>query len=185
MRAAPAGVLPGGVARVSEVDRRSAAVTHAHPIGQDGAAVVAVAVHVGLHAAPPGEVAPEPVLDHCGRAATTAELRDAVAVAGAVPSIADPAEAARRTGNSIAAHEAVGAALCAVRRHPDDPLAAVLFAVRMGGDTDTIAAVAGSIVGAWAGASSLPQALLERLEHRQRIERVAVRLAAATSPPVG
>jgi ADP-ribosylglycohydrolase len=50
----------------------------------------------------------------------------------------------------------------------------------MAGDTDTIAAIAGSIVGAWAGARALPEGLLARLEDRERIEEVATRLAAST-----
>lgn len=180
MRAAPAGALPGGLPRVAEVARRGAAITHAHPVGQDGAAVVAVAVHSGLHDTNRGEVTPEIVLQDCGRAATTAELRAAVAAAGALLDTSDPAEAARRTGNGIAAHEAVGAALCAAARHPDDPLTAVLFAIRMGGDTDTIAAIAGSIVGAWAGATAIPERLVARIEQHSRIEAVAARLADAT-----
>ncbi|MGY1827590.1 ADP-ribosylglycohydrolase family protein [Blastococcus sp. SYSU DS0541] len=180
MRAAPAGALPGGLTRVGAAARRSAAITHAHPVGQDGAAIVAVAVHVGIHQALPGDVAPKLVLQHCGRAATTAELRDAVGAAGAVPEDADPAEVARQTGNGIAAHEAVGAALGAALRHPDDPLAAILFAVRMGGDTDTVAAIAGSIVGAWTGASAIPEGLLTRIEQRTRIQTVAARLAGST-----
>jgi hypothetical protein len=82
-------------------------------------------------------------------------LLHAVGAAGAVPTTADPAEAAHRTGNGIAAHEAVGATLCAVRPHPGDPLAAI----------------AGSIAGAWAGASSISERLVARIEQRAASRR--------------
>lgn len=180
MRAAPVGTLPGGLPEVSILARRSAALTHTHPVGQDGAAVVAMAVHVGVRQDLLGQVAPQPVLHRCARMTTTAQLRGAIFAAMSVAPDTDPADAARRTGNGIAAHEAVGAALCAARRHPDDPLAAVLFAIRMGGDTDTIAAIAGSIVGAWSGAVAIPERLVSRIEQRSRIEAVAARLADAT-----
>ena len=182
MRAAPVGTVRGGLPEVSILARRSAAITHTHPVGQDGAAVVAMAVHVGLHQELLRRVTPQPVLHRCARMTTTAELRGAIFAAMSVGADTDPFDAARRTGNGIAAHEAVGAALCAARCHPDDPMAAVLFAVRMGGDTDTIAAIAGSIVGAWAGASAIPERLVARIEQRSRIEAVAARLADATLP---
>jgi ADP-ribosylglycohydrolase len=52
----------------------------------------------------------------------------------------------------------------------------------MGGDTDTVAAMAGSIVGAATGARALPSDLLARLEDRVGIEQVADALAARTWP---
>jgi ADP-ribosylglycohydrolase len=45
--------------------------------------------------------------------------------------------------------------------------------VALGGDTDTNAAVAGSLLGAAAGAASLPPAWLERLAEREQIEAEA------------
>ncbi|HEY6933357.1 MAG TPA: ADP-ribosylglycohydrolase family protein [Marmoricola sp.] len=179
MRAAPVGVIPGGVRRIAEVARRSAAVTHAHPVGQEAAAAVAVAVHWGLRARQRPE-GPEEVLAYCTAAVSTQELRNRLRAVRSVVGCTDPREAAMQTGNGVAAHESVGAALTAALTHPDDPVAAISYAVRMAGDTDTIAAIAGSIVGAWTGAQALPEGLVGRLEDRARIQDVAARLAAST-----
>ena len=48
-------------------------------------------------------------------------------------------------------------------RHHDDAQAAIAEAVRCGGDTDTVAAIVGGMVGARVGRERLPQAWLEHL----------------------
>ena len=178
MRVAPVGALPGGVERVVDVARRSAAVTHAHPVGQEAAGVIAVAAHRGLRA-PEGTSDAPGTLTRCVAVVSTEELRGAIRAAWTAAR-RGPREAAEITGNGVAANESVGAALAAALSHPGDPVAAVSFAVRMAGDTDTIAAMAGSLVGSRTGARALPAELVARLEDRERIEGVAARLAAAT-----
>jgi len=56
--------------------------------------------------------------------------------------------------------------------------------VAFGGDTDTNAAVAGALLGAWAGASGLPRAWLQHLQERTEIQQEAealLPLAAGTA----
>ena len=57
-----------------------------------------------------------------------------------------------RVGNGIRASEAVAATLRAVLRYWQTPEECLIRAVGFGGDTDTIAAMAGAIVGALHGA---------------------------------
>jgi poly(ADP-ribose) glycohydrolase ARH3 len=179
MRAAPVGALPGGSAQVAEVARRQAAITHAHPLGQDGAALIAVAARQAFTAAL-DEVDPYAILAGCSTELATATFRDAVdAVAGSLD-VADPVQVAAMTGSGIAAHEAAPAALASFLHYPSDPVAAITFAVAMGGDTDTIAAMAGSLAGAASGDGSLPERLLLRLEDRERLTLVADALADRT-----
>jgi poly(ADP-ribose) glycohydrolase ARH3 len=53
MRVAPLGLVPGlGLPAVAARARRSAAITHAHPQAQDGAAVQAVAVALASRSTP-------------------------------------------------------------------------------------------------------------------------------------
>src|SRR5439155_7577476 len=54
--------------------------------------------------------------------------------------------------------------------------AAVTDVVRLGGDTDTNAAVAGALVGARDGRTGLPDAWLAKLRDRSQIEAVAAGL---------
>jgi ADP-ribosyl-[dinitrogen reductase] hydrolase len=60
---------------------------------------------------------------------------------------------------------------------------AITFAVRCGGDTDTLGAMAGAVAVARTGASAIPSHWLDALEEgpkgRSHVERLANRLAAA------
>jgi poly(ADP-ribose) glycohydrolase ARH3 len=185
MRAAPVGVVPGGSSRVAEFARRSAAVTHAHPVGQDGAVVVALTVHHLLHTSPASPPPVREVLRACASQVSTEQFQDALVAVEHAVRLPDPRRASEVTGNGIAADEAVAAALCAALPRLEDPVAAVAFAVQMGGDTDTIAAMAGSMAGAFAGAARLPHELLDRLEERRHIAEVGRRLAERVRPRSG
>jgi ADP-ribosylglycohydrolase len=83
---------------------------------------------------------------------------------------------AEQLGNSSAGHESVPTAIFAACAHEsfED---AVRFAIRCGGDTDTIGAMAGAIVGAREGASSIPARWLDALEDGARGRRHVVELA--------
>lgn len=69
--------------------------------------------------------------------------------------------------------------------HPTDYRSAVLEAVRCGGDTDTVAAIVGGIVGARVGRGGIPQEWLDGLWEWPRsirwMEKLGQRLAKATS----
>ena len=82
------------------------------------------------------------------------------------------AEVRRRLGNAIAAHESVVTAIYAFCRSPEDFTAMTDFIISLGGDTDTIAAMAGGLFGAKNGWRSLPAAPLDKLEDRDSIERL-------------
>ena len=121
------------------------------------------------------------MLRACADHVSTPRIRRALEAAEAACRVPDPWAAAGVTGNGIAADEAVAATLCAALPRLADPVAAVTFAVRMGGDTDTVAAMAGSVAGAYAGASALPGHLLGRLEQAERIAETGRRLARRTA----
>jgi ADP-ribosylglycohydrolase len=60
-------------------------------------------------------------------------------------------------GASVAAIDTVPAAMALVVRSQGDPVRSALLAANLGGDTDTIGAVAGGVCGAFSGASSVPE----------------------------
>lgn len=185
MRVAPVALLGRPLRQVLQWARRSARVTHTHPLGQAGAALQAAAVSLAISSDRAASLDPMKVLE-CLEAcdehpAFTARLRR-------IPYLLDderPGRAARSLGNGIAALESVPAAILAFLRHPDDPTAVIEFAIRLGGDTDTIAAMAGAIAGARCGESALPAEWLQRVEHGSRILSLADMLAraAASVPP--
>ncbi|WP_394764843.1 ADP-ribosylglycohydrolase family protein, partial [Stenotrophomonas sp.] len=79
-------------------------------------------------------------------------------------------------------HHTVPVALYCWLRTPRDVRAVVESAVRLGGDTDTVAAIAGGLVGAAAGSTGVPESWLRGLCEQPRslrwMHRLAARLAA-------
>lgn len=90
-----------------------------------------------------------------------------------------PRAVAQALGNTSAGPESVPAALYAATAHGTFE-EALTFAVSCGGDTDTIAAMAGAVSGAHLGADDIPARWLDALEdgHRGRrhVEELAERL---------
>lgn len=76
-----------------------------------------------------------------------------------------------------AAHEAIAAAVYLFARHPDDPRAAILEGANTPGDSDSIATLAGALVGARVGASGLPQAWVAGVERSGALLELAIRAA--------
>ncbi len=66
-------------------------------------------------------------------------------------------------GTGVATQEAVPAAFAVASRAPDDPWRAALLAARLGGDSDTVAAMAGAMVGACTGLGALPGDAVEQV----------------------
>ena len=68
-------------------------------------------------------------------------------------------------GNGIRAEQAVPAAIFAfLFKGTDSFEESILFAISLGGDTDTIASMAGAISGAYLGLESIPESWKEKCE---------------------
>jgi ADP-ribosylglycohydrolase len=78
----------------------------------------------------------------------------------------DPAHADQWQGISAFVIPSLAWSLYAFLRSPDDYWATVCTAIRVGGDTDTMAAIAGAIAGARLGVDALPGPLLARVNDR-------------------
>jgi hypothetical protein len=96
----------------------------------------------------------EDILEAALAAARTPEMTDGLRDVGELlPTPPDPVQTHARLGSSSYARESVCAGIYAALAHPTfEP--AVRFAVRLGGDTDTIAAMTGAISAARLGARS-------------------------------
>lgn len=149
--------------------RASTRVTHTDPKAECGAFAAAWAAH---RAAGIGTGTPP------SASAFRAELQEhlkgddaAVPLLSALDKLVEHIEAGRAVGEYASAlglgrgvtgyiYHTVPVALYAWLRHPDDYRAAVEAVVRCGGDTDTVAAVAGAVVGAGVGKEGIPAAWL-------------------------
>ena len=176
MRIAPVAIRyaadPGQLVAAA---RAAARVTHAHAFSVDAAVVQAVAIAAAASGEDPLAAARQasatPELEH--RLAKADELRD---------SGAEPSELVSVLGNSAKALESVPTAIYAAAVHRS-PEAAIRFAVRCGGDADTLGAMAGAIAGAGGGASVIPGHWLDALENgakgRDHVQGLADALIAA------
>ena len=176
MRVAPVGLLfRDDPSALWTQARLSALPTHVHPLGVEGAQVLALAV---AHASRAENFArPEffaalaescQLLEYAGplrRAARVEHLRDLALF-----------------GNGIAAADSVVTAIACFGHTPDSYELTIANAILLGGDTDTIAAMAGAISGAFLGRQAIPQFLIDRLEDgyqgRTYIEKLSAGLLA-------
>jgi ADP-ribosylglycohydrolase len=77
-------------------------------------------------------------------------------------------------GTSVAAEQAIPAAFAIIWRFGDQPFAALCAAAQVGGDTDTIGAMAGAMLGAWWGMAAWPAAVVEQVMTVNQLEIDAV-----------
>jgi ADP-ribosylglycohydrolase len=73
-----------------------------------------------------------------------------------------------------AAHEAIAAAVYLLERHPDDPRAAILEGANTPGDSDSIATLAGALLGARCGARALPADWVHDVERADELLDLAL-----------
>jgi ADP-ribosylglycohydrolase len=179
MRAAILGACLGAdEARMVAHVERSTRMTHRDPRALAGALAVArAAAQIVHHGAAPAEI-----LERIAGATDDAELRAALELARAHHGRgASPADYAAALGQGAGVsgyiHHTVPIALYCWLSAPTDLRATVEYAVRLGGDTDTVAAIAGGLTGASVGAQGVPADWLWGLWETPRSPRWIVRLA--------
>ena len=140
-------------------------VTHNTGIALAGAAAVAAAVSAGVSGAGIAEataLAVQAARIAAGRGHWVAGADVAARIEWAANLVKDrpQGDAAdliyRLVGTSLATQESVPAAFAVLAAAPGDPWRACLLAASLGGDCDTIAAMAGAVAGACHGAGSFP-----------------------------
>lgn len=170
MRVAPVGlVFRSDPSRLREQARLSALPTHRHRLGIEGAVLLATAV---AYASRTVRFDRDEFFDEVQSACESDEYRVKLEDAVRVDS---PATLAR-LGNGIAALESVPTAIASFAMAPESFAEAVGRVILLGGDTDTMAAMAGALSGAYLGLDGLPSRLVGLLEdgHRGRSDLLAL-----------
>lgn len=158
MRVAPVGLLfRDDRQRLWEQARLSALPTHRHPLGIEGAQVLALAVALASHS---DRFDPAAFFDELLSACGSQEYRAKLDEARRVRSTADLAA----LGNGIAALHSVPTAIASFRLTPESFEEAIGNVILLGGDTDTLAAMAGALSGAYLGVGRLSSRLIDLLE---------------------
>ena len=79
-------------------------------------------------------------------------------------------------GNGIEAPRSVPTAIYSFLKHSSAYKDSIVYAISLGGDTDTIASMAGAISGAYLGIEAIPEEWKAKLENRAYIEALAEEL---------
>ena len=167
VRVIDAGARPATASLSTLVDRvvTASSVTHDTGIALAGAAAVAAAVSAGVSGATVAEATTLGVQAArlaAGRGHWVAGADVAARIEWATGLVAGRAEAEAAgliytlVGTSLATQESVPAAFAVLAAVPADPWRACRLAASLGGDCDTVAAMAGAIAGACHGAGSFP-----------------------------
>jgi poly(ADP-ribose) glycohydrolase ARH3 len=175
MRIVPAGLYFHNSADLYGKACLSASVTHAHPVGMDGAAIQAKAIALAVNM-DPKEIFPSNVfIDTLIEFAKTPEIKEKMQLVKTLfAENTPPSRAAEQLGQTVAVHESMPFALFCFLAHPKSFEDCLFCAILNGGDRDTLGAMACAISGAYLGIDSIPQDCIQKLENRAYIEhRVA------------
>jgi ADP-ribosylglycohydrolase len=187
--AAPAAPAPS-VSLETLVDAvvQASFVTHGTSLALAGAAAVAAAVSAGVSGATVPEatsvaVAAARLAAGRGRwvagADVAARIEWATGLAAGRPHVEAMDLIYRLVGTGLATQESVPAAFAVLAAIPDDPWLACRFAASLGGDCDTIAAMAGAVAGACHGAAGFPAEAIAVVDrHRLGLPGLAADLLA-------
>jgi ADP-ribosylglycohydrolase len=176
MRAAPAGLVNAGDVEGALQDAVTASLpTHNTNVAIAGAAAVACAVsEAALEGSTLASIL-QAGMSGAERGATFGAWRWGTPLAGRielaerlVQGAGDDRQALqdlyRYVGVGIDPAESVAAAFGVFLLAEGDPMRAVILGANIGGDTDTIAAIAGAISGAWMGIEALEPGLVRRVD---------------------
>jgi poly(ADP-ribose) glycohydrolase ARH3 len=177
MRAAPLGLFYHDARDLYDRAVAAAALTHAHPLAQDGAAVQAAAVARAVHLDPQKPFPRDNFLSRMLKLAKTSGIKGKLSqvktlLKGKVPG----PEAARILGQSVRIDESLPFAVYAFLSQPHSFEDCLLGAVLNGGDRDTLGAMAGALSGAYLGVTAITVLWREKLENQALIEKLALSL---------
>ena len=153
--------------------RDASAITHLAPAQ---AAAVALAAGSSPAHGPPADQVMRRLMVSVGALHLRARL---ATVADLVADGATPRAAAGLLGNGSPGHELVPAALLAWLARPRRPVATLLYATALGGESPVIASMAGALAGAQLGRTAWPRQLLGRLEGQDEVGDSAELLSSA------
>lgn len=177
MRVAPVGALyHDDPDSLREVAYMSSQITHSHELGKEGAALQAYAVALALSMRCDSSFDAEEFLSKLANFVRHTVYRERLAKAKRLLNMGDTAAIVGELGHGVEAFNSVPTAIYCFASHAGSFKDAVLFAVGLGGDTDTIAAMTGAISGAYLGIEGIPEGWCSRLENRTYIEELAGKL---------
>lgn len=182
MRVAPIGLLCYcNSAKLREIAYKSSSITHSHELGKEGAALQAYAVALALNIAPREEIDRDAFILKLQKFAQSQIYREKLASMRKLLDEQDRQQIVVALGNGIEAPRSVPTAIYCFLKQPRSCKDCIIYAVSLGGDTDTIASMTGAISGAYLGVNAIPPKWRLKLENRAYIEALAEGLYQITT----
>ncbi len=148
----------------------SGRITHSHPVSDAASIAGAYAVKLALDGVEPEKML-EPLLEVTE--GISQEFTDALEVSYEIShSGMGDGEALKKLGQGWYADETFALAYFCTLRYPKDYKKAVQTAVNITGDSDSVASVAGGILGARLGIEAIPVSWVEALKEKEKLEGI-------------
>ncbi len=179
MRVVPVGLLyHDDVNKLVEVSYESSLITHAHQLAKEGAALQAYAVALAVRSDTGGEKLK--MLRALKEAPISSSYMEKLSRIEEILRMERHDDEVRKRviselGNGIEALNSVPTAIFSFL-HTENFVESIKFAISVGGDTDTIAAMTGAISGAFHTVSEIPDYWLTDLERQSYIRQLADKL---------
>ena len=162
--------------QLREVAHNSGIITHAHPTAIAASIGGAYLVKLALDNVPIDQWI-DKVMAFTDNLSD--EFHQAILRTQAVLSWGDEVSAMNHIGQGWVGEEAVALALYCVLKYPDNYLACIRRGANSDGDSDSIASIAGGILGARLGLDAIPEDWRKRCENADYIDDLAQRMAKA------
>lgn len=159
-----------------ETAEHSSLITHGHPAATAASIAATYAVKLALDGVPLSDYLPR-IMAFVG--VVDADFDQAMRRLAHVGGWKDEPAALAHIGEGWTGEEAIALALYCVMRYPDDYVACVRRAATSNGDSDTIACIAGGIMGARLGLDAIPADWRSRCENADYLLTLADRMAVA------
>jgi len=174
VRSIPIALLYGDdLGKLKEVVKQAVEITHKNPEAIKGAQAVAYVVARACR----GDLNTETILMEAAEYVGKSEIADKLKKAhGYLEEGFPPMDALPLLGTNVYVVESVPSALYCFAFSPNSFLGSVVNAIMAGGDTDTMAAIAGATSGAFNGVDAIPQNWLEGLEKRDYLVSLGEKL---------
>ena len=161
----------------------SSQITHAHMFGKEGAFLQAKAVSMAIHRDPEKGFDTKEFIEELIESISP-ETDIYTSKLNALKTLLDTPSDKKRVveilGHDSTAPGSVPTAIYSFLTHHHDFEETVVYAVGLGGDTDTIGAMSGAISGGYHGKKGIPSRWLDRIENKEKgrdyIEKLAVML---------
>ncbi|NIP66942.1 hypothetical protein GWN63_02840 [Candidatus Bathyarchaeota archaeon] len=177
MRVAPVGIFYyDDVKRLRAVSNAQSRITHTHELGMEGAALQAYAVALATKAEASSKLDLSAFLSELQGFACNEVYEQKLRKIQGLLDEKSKRRVTRELGNSVTAHNSVPTAIYSFLRNRHSLKKSVLYAISLGGDTDTIGAMTGAISGAYHGEEAIPECWKNGLESREHIEMLARKL---------